>query len=68
MNGHRWTFELTMLAPQATMKRAWTTASGSKPIDLPTVALSPAAPALEQIVRARRLAPSAWKKRRSMLP
>ena len=38
-NGQRWTFELTMLAPQATMNRAWTTASGSKPIDLPSVAL-----------------------------
>ena len=35
---------------------------------LPSVALSPAAPALAQIVRSSRLAPSAWKKRRSMLP
>ena len=30
-NGQRCTLELTMLAPQATMRRAWTTASGSKP-------------------------------------
>ena len=57
-----------MFAPQATMSRAWTIASGSKPIVFPTVALKPCAPAEEQIVRSRRLAPSAWKKRRSMLP
>ena len=68
MKGHKCTLELTMLAPQATMKRALTTASGSKPIDFPTVALRPAAPALAQIVRSSRLAPSALKKRRSMLP
>ena len=37
MKGQRWTLELTMLAPQATMKREWTTASGSKPMDLPIV-------------------------------
>jgi hypothetical protein len=57
-----------MFAPQATMKRACTMASGSKPRDLPTVTLRPAPPALEQMVRASRLAPSAWKNRRSMLP
>ncbi len=67
MNGQRCTFELTTFAPQATMSRAWTIASGSKPMDLPTVALSPAPPAEAQIVRASRLAPRAWKKRRSML-
>jgi hypothetical protein len=68
MNGQRWTLELTMFAPQATMRRECTTASGSKPMALPSVVSSPLNPALAQIVRSRRLAPSAWKKRRSMLP
>jgi hypothetical protein len=67
MKGQRCTLELTMLAPQATMSRAWTMASGSRPRLFPTVARSPAAPALAQMVRSSRLAPSAWKKRRSML-
>jgi len=40
---------------------------GVEPMDFPTVALSPAPPAEAQIVRASRLAPRAWKKRRSML-
>jgi hypothetical protein len=38
-NGHRCTFELTMLPPQETISRASATASGSKPIVFPQVAL-----------------------------
>ena len=45
-NGQRCTFELTMLAPQATIRRASTTASGSKPMRACRRSpCSPAAPA-----------------------
>ena len=51
---------------QAMISREWTKSSGATPIRNPCVAISPAEPALAQIVRSSRDAPIRWKNRRSI--
>ena len=68
MNGHRCTLVASTFEPQAMISLEWRNCSGSVPYRKPSVAIKPAPPAAEQMVRSSRDAPSRWKKRRSMPP
>ncbi len=57
-NRQRWTLEEIAFVPQRRISFAFTTASGSVPIEPPMVARSPSEPAAEQMVRPRSDAPS----------
>ena len=63
----KWMFVTAVFEPQLTMYRALTAASGSIIARVPRVTSQPAAPAVAQMVRSSRLAPSRWKNRRSRL-
>lgn len=66
MRGQRCGFVTTVFVPQRTMKRLWTMSLGSIPAVVPIVAATPLLPALPQIFRSSRVAPSRAKKRRSI--
>ncbi len=63
---HRCRLETIGFEPQMRMSLASSKRSGSMPTEPPSVSFMPTLPADEQSVRSSRLAPSRWKKRRSI--